>query len=254
MKRVLFAGVLMTGLLVVGVPTLASSAERNSGNDHSSQSSKSGDHSGGDHHSTSGDHHDGDRHSNGHVSDHHDSDHHDSDHHDGYRNHDYHGRYGYGYGYYPGYYDGDYGDCYYDPSGYRTCEPYGGDYDPGRYNGRYTYGDYDPHYCDRPHSAHSAQCGDDPAGANNGVPSGTVVVRDHAFNPANVNARVGEQVVWNFDDQGVAHTVTADNGSFDSGKKAGGEFNLRFDQPGVYHYHCAIHPDMKGVVTVGRES
>ncbi|HVW33033.1 MAG TPA: cupredoxin domain-containing protein [Acidimicrobiia bacterium] len=239
MKRVLFAGVLMTGLLVVGAPTMASSAGRHSGNDRSSADR------GSDHHNNK-------------SSAHHDSDHHDSDHHRdrraGYRHRGYyHHRYGYGYGYYPGYYYGDYGDCYHDPSGYTTCEPYGGDYDPGGYNGRYTYGDYDPNYCDRPHSAHSARCDDDPAGADNGVPPGTVVVRDHAFNPATINARVGEAVVWNFDDN-VPHTVTADNGSFDSGKRSEGEFQLRFDRPGTYSYHCAIHPDMKGMVMVGRES
>ena len=80
------------------------------------------------------------------------------------------------------------------------------------------------------------------------------MIRDRAFNPATVNARVGKDVVWNFDDHGVAHTVTADNGSFDSGKRSSGEFQLAFPHPGVYHYHCAIHPDMKGTVVVGRES
>jgi plastocyanin len=215
MKRVLVAGVL-GALLIVGAPTLASSADRHDSGDHSHQSN-----------------HDGDRHGGG-----------------GY---DRHGRYGYGYGYGGGYY-GDYSDCYHDRSGYTTCEPYGGDYDPGGYNGRYTYGDYDPNYCDHPHSAHSAQCGADPAGANNGVPPGTVVIREMAFNPAQINTRVGEDVVWHFDDKGVAHTVTADNGSFDSGKRADGEFHMRFDKVGTYGYHCSIHPDMKGMVTVGRES
>ena len=81
-----------------------------------------------------------------------------------------------------------------------------------------------------------------------------MVIRNQAFNPAQINARVGKDVVWNFDDHGVAHTVTADNGSFDSGKRISGEFTLAFPQPGTYGYHCAVHPDMKGTVTVGRES
>ncbi|HEY0400136.1 MAG TPA: cupredoxin domain-containing protein [Acidimicrobiia bacterium] len=219
MKRVLVAGVL-GALLIVGAPTLASSADRRDNGDRGHQS----DHGG---------RHDGDRHGDG-----------------GYSRH---GRYGYGYDpYYGGYYGG-YSDCYRDPSGYTTCEPYGGDYDPGGYNGRYTYGNYDPHYCNHPHSAHSAQC-EDPAARNNGVPPGTVVIRDVAFNPAQINARVGEDVVWHFDDKGVAHTVTADNGSFDSGKRTDGEFHVAFPQPGTYSYHCSIHPDMKGMVMVGRES
>jgi plastocyanin len=215
MKRVLVAGVL-GAVLLLGSPTLASSATR---------------------HDTRADHDDhGRRDDRG-------------DHHYSHRD----GRYGYGYDpYYGGYYGG-YQDCYHDPSGYTTCEPYGGDYDPGGYNGRYTYGNYDPHYCDHPHSAHSAQCQDPPA-RNNGVPPGTVVIRELAFNPAQINARVGEDVVWHFDDKGVAHTVTADNGSFDSGKRTDGEFHMAFPQPGTYSYHCSIHPDMKGTVAVGRES
>jgi plastocyanin len=44
--------------------------------------------------------------------------------------------------------------------------------------------------------------------------------------------------------------VTADNNSFDSGKRKDGEFRLRFDEPGSYSYHCTIHPDMRGKVVV----
>jgi len=218
MKRVLVASVL-GGLLLLGTPTLASSADRHDShdNDRQERSEHRGDR-------------DGDR--------------------GGYSRH--YGRYGY---YYGDPYYGGYDDCYHDRSGYTTCEPYGGDYDPGGYNGGYPDPPPDRYYCSHPHSAHSAQCPDEDArGANNGVPPGTVVIRNQAFNPAQINARVGKDVVWNFDDHGVAHTVTADNGSFDSGKRISGEFTLAFPQPGTYGYHCAVHPDMKGTVTVGRES
>ena len=231
MKRALLAGV-VGGLMIVVTPTLALSADRDNGG-HQSHDNRGSDNGG----------------SHGHDSDHRGGD---RDHHDGRYGHD-----GYYYGY-PGYYDGyygGYGDCYHDPSGYTTCEPYGGDYDPGGYNGGYADPPPDPGYCSHPHSAHSAKCPEeDPQGQNNGVPAGTVVIRKMSFNPANINARVGEDVVWNFDDQGVAHTVTADNKSFDSGKRSSGEFHMAFPQPGVYGYHCSIHPDMKGTVTVGRES
>ena len=227
MKRVLVAGV-VGGLMILATPTLALSADRHdNGGGHQSHDNRGSDNRGGRGH--------------------------DSDHRNGDRDHD--GGYYYGY---PGYYDGYYGgyqDCYHDPSGYTTCEPYGGDYDPGGYNGGYPDPPPDRYYCSHPHSAHSAQCPDEDArGANNGVPPGTVVIRNQAFNPAQINARVGKDVVWNFDDHGVAHTVTADNGSFDSGKRISGEFTLAFPQPGTYGYHCAVHPDMKGTVTVGRES
>ena len=218
MKRVLVAGV-VSGLLILATPTLASSADRHGSGD-------------GDRHSHSDNR--GDRGDRGRYD---------------------HDRYGYGYYYGDPYYYGDYQECHRDPSGSVTCEPYGGDYDPGGYNGGYPDPPPDRYYCSHPHSAHSAQCPDEDArGANNGVPPGTVVIRNQAFNPAQINARVGKDVVWNFDDHGVAHTVTADNGSFDSGKRISGEFTLAFPQPGTYGYHCAVHPDMKGTVTVGRES
>ena len=51
-----------------------------------------------------------------------------------------------------------------------------------------------------------------------------------------------------------AHTVTADDGSFDSGKTTDGEFHHAFDKPGTYGYHCSVHPDMKGMVTVAASS
>jgi len=78
-----------------------------------------------------------------------------------------------------------------------------------------------------------------------------VSIKNLAFNPAQINARPGDDVVWSFDDNGTAHTVTADNGSFDSGKRPGGQYRLSFGQPGTYSYHCAIHPQMKGRVVVG---
>jgi plastocyanin len=77
-----------------------------------------------------------------------------------------------------------------------------------------------------------------------------VYVRDHAFNPRETRIRPGDDVTWVFGDR-EPHTVTADNNSFDSGKRQDGEFRLRFDQPGSYSYHCAIHPDMHGRVLVG---
>jgi len=48
-----------------------------------------------------------------------------------------------------------------------------------------------------------------------------------------------------------AHTVTAVDGSFDSGLVApGGSAQLEFDTPGVYAYTCTPHPWMKGNVAV----
>lgn len=51
---------------------------------------------------------------------------------------------------------------------------------------------------------------------------------------------------------GVAHTLTADDGSFDTGNIGGGgtaPINAP-TAPGTYSFFCAIHPSMQGTVTV----
>lgn len=49
----------------------------------------------------------------------------------------------------------------------------------------------------------------------------------------------------------LAHTVTADNGGFDSSLiNPSGTYERRFDAPGTYRYHCTPHPFMKGIVVV----
>ena len=49
-----------------------------------------------------------------------------------------------------------------------------------------------------------------------------------------------------------AHTVTAMDGSFDSGELAPSEgFSWLFDQPGRYQYMCVLHPWMTGTIIVG---
>jgi len=70
------------------------------------------------------------------------------------------------------------------------------------------------------------------------------------FDPAQVTVQAGSTVVW-INKGKEEHTVTADNGSFDSGyKKPGASFQRAFPQPGRYAYHCAPHPWMKGTVVV----
>lgn len=78
-----------------------------------------------------------------------------------------------------------------------------------------------------------------------------VRIEDFAFVPANIIVDVGTAVTWtNYDS--VGHTVTSDDGNeLDStllGKNK--SFSHTFDTPGVYAYHCAPHPYMRGLVTV----
>jgi len=70
------------------------------------------------------------------------------------------------------------------------------------------------------------------------------------FEPERLQVLVGETVTWrNLD--AVTHTVTADDGTFDSGDLApDGAFSVTFDQPGRTTYHCAIHRFMTGEIDV----
>jgi len=80
--------------------------------------------------------------------------------------------------------------------------------------------------------------------------SSRVDISDRTFVPADITVSVGDSVEWtNLDDEG--HTVTATEGAFESGLMAGGvTFSEVFDTPGTFDYVCAIHPEMRGTVTV----
>jgi plastocyanin len=68
------------------------------------------------------------------------------------------------------------------------------------------------------------------------------------FNPAVLDARAGDVVVWR-NTGTLQHSVTSD--TFDLGLiNPGQPFAHRFDAPGVYAYHCTPHPWMKGIVRV----
>jgi MYXO-CTERM domain-containing protein len=72
-----------------------------------------------------------------------------------------------------------------------------------------------------------------------------------SFSPEQVTVPVGETVRWTNADS-TSHTITANDGSFDSGSKAaGGTFERMFTAAGTFTYFCAIHTSMQGTVQVG---
>jgi plastocyanin len=80
--------------------------------------------------------------------------------------------------------------------------------------------------------------------------SGDVRAVDFAFNPATVDVIAGTTITWR-NDGAALHTVTASDGSWDSGLiNAGRTFARRFATPGTFPYLCALHPSMAGVVRV----
>jgi plastocyanin len=80
--------------------------------------------------------------------------------------------------------------------------------------------------------------------------AGAVKIADFAFAPDSSDVKVGDSVKWTNSD-GATHTVTADDGAFDSGNLAGGKsFSFTFDEAGTFAYHCNIHQSMTGTVVV----
>lgn len=82
----------------------------------------------------------------------------------------------------------------------------------------------------------------------------TVTITNFQFDPKELTISAGTTVVWI--DQNGRHNVEADDGSFKSEPlAAGGRFEHKFDQPGVFPYYCYFHGDkggeeMAGVITV----
>jgi plastocyanin len=79
-----------------------------------------------------------------------------------------------------------------------------------------------------------------------------VLIEDFAFDPPHIQVSVGDTVTWEQGADGVPHTATADDGTFDSGNltEEGQTFEFTFEEAGEYPYICSIHPDMVGLVTV----
>jgi len=83
--------------------------------------------------------------------------------------------------------------------------------------------------------------------------TGTVAkagMRNLAFVPARIEIAAGTTVEWTNNDP-LQHSVTADDGSFNSGLiGTGSTWRHTFSTPGTYTFHCTPHPFMKGTVVV----
>jgi plastocyanin len=77
-----------------------------------------------------------------------------------------------------------------------------------------------------------------------------VTIAGFAFDPGTVTIQAGDSVTWTNQDS-VAHTATAGDGSFDTGSIANGASEtVTFDTAGTFAYICSIHPQMAGSVVV----
>ena len=88
-----------------------------------------------------------------------------------------------------------------------------------------------------------------PAGPTTAPPgktcSGTVDMVNLTFVPKDCTVPVGTKVTWVNKTCGLPHTVTSEEGKFDSGTsspiQANGEYSFTFKAAGNYPYYCTLH-------------
>lgn len=101
-------------------------------------------------------------------------------------------------------------------------------------------------------AAFTAGCG------GGGMPAAApapIAIELYAFSPAAVTVDAGQAVTWTEKDDDLegngAHSVVADDKSFDSGLvKKGASFTFTPTASGAIRYHCGIHNYMTGTITV----
>jgi len=91
------------------------------------------------------------------------------------------------------------------------------------------------------------------SGGSGGGGAVAVTMKDIAFSPQSVQAKVGQKIDWT-NDESVAHNVTATSGaSFRSSDfSQGGTFSYTPTRAGTIDYVCTLHPGMDGTIVVTR--
>lgn len=77
-----------------------------------------------------------------------------------------------------------------------------------------------------------------------------VAIKNFAFGPADIQAKVGQTVTFTNGDS-APHTASVDDGSCTTPTISPGTSDgLMFTAAGTYPFHCKIHTNMKGTITV----
>lgn len=89
-----------------------------------------------------------------------------------------------------------------------------------------------------------AGCSDD----DGGHAHTEIAIHNFQFDPAQATAEEGMVLFVNHDS--APHTATADNGAFDTGNlDQDEEYEVELPS-GTYSYHCKLHTQMRGTLTV----
>ena len=81
----------------------------------------------------------------------------------------------------------------------------------------------------------------------------TVKIKDFAFDPQDIQAKVGQKITWVNEDD-APHNAVQQNGSELKTKtfEKGGSDSVTLDKPGTIDYICTVHPQMKGTIEVSK--
>lgn len=90
--------------------------------------------------------------------------------------------------------------------------------------------------------------------SNNAAPVATnkVSIANFAFSPASITVKKGTTVTWTNNDT-TTHTVTesdSQTGPNSGNVTPGSSYSFTFNTVGKFPYHCSIHTEMIGTVTV----
>jgi plastocyanin len=78
-----------------------------------------------------------------------------------------------------------------------------------------------------------------------------LTIQNFRFNPDPLQAKAGRITVTNMD-QGTFHSVTADDGSFDTDTftNTDGPKTINVSKTGTFRFHCKVHNFMHGTIQV----
>ena len=82
--------------------------------------------------------------------------------------------------------------------------------------------------------------------------SQTIAIQNFKFSPEPLTVKSGTKVTIAILDDNIPHSVTADDGDFDTGifMKSSGPKTIALSRTGTFKYHCQVHSFMKGTIDV----
>jgi plastocyanin len=106
--------------------------------------------------------------------------------------------------------------------------------------------------CSSNSSSPSSYSSPAPSSGGGGTPApSTVTISGSQFSPSTLTVTKGTVVTWKNND-GIKHTATSDNATWDAGAmNAGATASFTFSTSGTFPYHCLIHgTGMAGTIVV----